>query len=70
MEMPPLNISAPSNATASSGLDMSGSIFHASGPGDWNVSLGQGVTLGQGAGLSTWLIAAAALAAWLLLKKG
>lgn len=62
--MPPLNISAPS--TAQSGLDASGSIYHASGPGDWYVQMGPGLQVGK---ISPWLLLAAAVAAYFLLGK-
>lgn len=68
--LPPLNLSAPSNATATSGLDSSGSIFHASGDGDWNVNMAPGLNM-QGGGLSPWLIAAAVAAGlFFFMKKG
>lgn len=66
MGLPPLQFSS----SASSGMDQSGAQFSASGNGDWVVNLG-----GSGAGLQTasggvnWLLIAAGVAAWYLLRK-
>lgn len=61
--IPPMNLSAPSSATAS--LNASGSMFQASGNGDWNVNMGGA----QWAGMSPLLIVAALGLAWMLLKR-
>ena len=65
--LPPLQLSS----SASSGMDQSGAQFSASGDGDWVVNLGgSGTALQAGAGGVNWLlIAAAAGAAWFLLRK-
>lgn len=66
MGLPPLSLSS----SASSGMDQSGAQFSASGNGDWVVNLG-----GSGGGLQTasgginWLLIAAGVAAWYLLRK-
>lgn len=62
--IPPLNFN--SSSSAKSALDQSGSIFHASGDGDWVVNQGGA----QLTGISPWLIAALALGAvWFLTRK-
>ena len=65
--LPPLSLSS----SASSGMDQSGAQFSASGKGDWVVNLGgSGTALQAGAGGVNWLlVAAAAGAAWFLLRK-
>lgn len=67
--LPPLHLSASSSAA--SRLDMGGSSFGASW-GDWNVNVAGSGTALQSASSSplNWLlIAAAAGAAWFLLRK-
>lgn len=62
--IPPLNFN--SSSSARSALDQNGSIFQASGDGDWVVNMGGA----QMAGMSPLIIAAVVLGvAWLLLKK-
>lgn len=62
-QLPPLNLN--SSSSARSGLDANGSIFHASGDGDWVVNQGGA----QLAGMSPWLLLAAMGALWLILKR-
>lgn len=66
MGLPPLSLSS----SASSGMDQSGAQWSASGNGDWSVNLGGSGTALQAAsgGINWWLIAAGALA-WYLLRK-
>lgn len=66
MGLPPLQLSS----SASSKIEQSGASLGASF-GDWNVNVGGSGTALQGASsapLNWWLIAAAAGAAWLILR--
>lgn len=70
MNLPPLNITSNSASRADSALDAAGSIFHASGNGDWNVSMGgTAPTLNISTATVSLLAAAVGVALWLFLKK-
>lgn len=60
--LPPLNLSAPSSATSS--LNTSGSMFQASGNGDWTINNGTGA-----GGINPLFILAALGVAWYLFKR-
>lgn len=68
--LPPLSFSSSSSAkSGDSSLTQGGSLFSASGAGDWNVNIaGAGPSI-QASGASLLLLAAVLGAAWLLLKK-
>lgn len=56
--------------TATQVQDWHGASFGASGAGDWNVNLGgSGTALQSSASGLNWLLIAAGVGAWLLLKK-
>lgn len=62
--------SASASSSASSGADWGGSYFGASGAGDWNVNLaGSGTALQTATSGLNWLLIAAAVGAYLLLRK-
>lgn len=67
--MPPLNLDFGSSAKA--GLDMTGASWAGFGAGAWNVNVaGSGTALQSASNLSPWMLAAAAaVAAFLILKK-
>jgi hypothetical protein len=62
--LPPLNFSA--NANSSSALNTSGSLFRASGDGDWNVNMRGLATQGGG---SLLMLAAVGVVLWLLSRR-
>lgn len=64
--LPPLNL----GGTATQVQDWGGASFGASGAGDWNVNLGgSGTALQSSASGLNWLLIAAGVGAYLLLKK-
>jgi len=59
MALPPLNF----QSSSSSSLGTAGSLYHASGDGDWNVNFGT-------QGVNPWLLAAlVGVAAWVIFKR-
>jgi hypothetical protein len=63
--LPPLQLSS----SASSGMDQSGGSF-GFGAGDWSVNMaGSGTSLQAASGGINWLLIAAGVAAWYLLRK-
>lgn len=64
--LPPLSIGAPANMAQ----DFGGASWGASGAGDWNVNLaGSGTSLQTSASGINWLLIAAGVVAWLVIKK-
>ena len=63
-------ISASASSSANAAADWGGSNFSASGAGDWNVNLaGSGTALQTATSGLNWMLIAAGLAVFLLLKK-
>lgn len=66
--LPPLNLDFGSSAAADLGLN--GASWAGFGAGAWNVNVaGSGTALQSASSLSPWLLAAAAVAAYLIFKK-
>lgn len=70
LNLPGLTSLPSMSSSAHSALDTSGSLYHASGNGDWVVNLAGSAPSAQVAGSGALLWIALALgAAWLLLKR-
>lgn len=66
--LPPLQLDFGSNAFSTLGLN--GATWTGPGSGAWNVNVaGSGLAMQSASSLSPWLLAGAAVLAYLLLKK-